>query len=283
MIYTIVRKDEDDVVDAVISFDSITSFDEDWSATVSTQTVERGFNITDHVTIDPEQYSINAVISSYSLFDLDGEIVWNGEEFTSTKPKDVNSHVKARDEIISIFKSASIITLVESSVNAKEDSYEDTYNLLKSGYFREIEPCVITSLSISHPSAGSGAFFISMKVQKIYVAEVVRNNIEKATRALIPLTPSASSSVGSKSGESDIEVSDIDNLGDLEGLPKPTKTEGGLDWFEEKARVDETVALHKSNEEQLRRMNDISQATGKQCAYQMRSGRVVFYCAELGN
>lgn len=282
MIYTIIRKDAEDAVDAVISFDAITSLNEDWSATVSTQTVERGFNITDHVTIDPEQYSIDAIISSYSLFDLDGEIVWNGEEFTSTRERDVESHIKARDEIINIFKSASILTLVESSVDASEDSYEDTYNLLKSGYFKEIEPCVMTSLSISQPSAGTGAFYVSIKLQKIHIADVVRGVLDKATPALVPLTPSSSTRVGSKSGESDIEVSDVGDIGDLEELPKPTKQEGGLDWYDEYDKVQNKVSSLKSNEEELKRMNDHMARTGDQCGYQMRSGRVVWSCAPLG-
>ena len=60
MIYTLVRRKGEDI-DAIISFDSISSFDESWSATVTTQTVEKGFNISDNINIEPPTYDIRAI------------------------------------------------------------------------------------------------------------------------------------------------------------------------------------------------------------------------------
>lgn len=180
MIYTIVRKKNSDVIDAVFSFDSISSFDEAWSATVTTQTVERGFNISDNITIDPESYDIKATISSYSLFDLSREIVWDGSEFATGKDtKDGSySHIEARDRLKKIFTDRSIITLVESSANSNNPDNVQKEKELKSGYFKDINNCVITSLSISTPESMEGTFFVSLKIQKIHVASVLTIQVQ---------------------------------------------------------------------------------------------------------
>ena len=62
MIYAIVLKSIDDggseTINGVISFDCIKSFSESRSATVSTQTVEKGFNISDNINIEPVQFAL---------------------------------------------------------------------------------------------------------------------------------------------------------------------------------------------------------------------------------
>lgn len=189
MIYTLIRKDANDAVDAILSFDSIRSMDESWSATVTNQTVESGFNITDNISIEPPTYDIDAIISSYSLFDKESEITWDGEQFQTKSDLDGNRHIKARDEIIRIFKERSILTLLESSANSSLDNKDSKYEELKSQYFKETNNCVITSLSISHPDSGGGAFYVSLKVQKVHVAIVTTTELldSEMTPALIPL------------------------------------------------------------------------------------------------
>ena len=118
MIYTLVRKDRGGNVDSIISFDSVNSMDESWTATVSTQTVEKGFNISDNINIEPEVYSIEAVISSYSLFVKDKEISWDGSRFKNRGQVNKDLHIKARDELTRIFKEGSILTLLESTANS---------------------------------------------------------------------------------------------------------------------------------------------------------------------
>lgn len=200
MIYTIVRKDKNNNVDAVISFDSISSMDESWNSTVTTQTVESGFDITDNINIESPTYAITAMISSYSLFNKDREIVWDGEDFTTKGTPNPLSHVEARNEIKRVFKESSLVTLVESAANSNDDNLGERYNQLKSQYFEETENCIITSLNISHPDAGTGAFLVSMNLQKITMAQIeVKELVGDEKRALIkPLmkvyTPSTSSS-----------------------------------------------------------------------------------------
>lgn len=185
MIYTLVRKLGENV-DAIFSFDSISSFDESWTATVTTQTVEKGFNISDNINIEPPSFDIQAVISSYSLFKKNKEIVWDGEQFaTDSDDDDPYSHTKAREELLKIFTDRSIITVVESSINSDRDVLSERLTEITSGYYKEIDNCVITSISISHPDSSSGAFSVSLKLQKIFVAVVETNEVTK--ESMIPL------------------------------------------------------------------------------------------------
>lgn len=183
MIYTIVRKTQDDKIDAVISFDSISSMDETRSATVTSQTVEYGFNITDNINIEAPTFNIAAVVSSYSLFATDRELVWSGEDFSSNY-NSVNrySHAEARDRIIKVFEDRSLVTLIESSSNSNNENLDQVVTELKSGYHKEIEPCIITSLSISHPSEGQGAFLINMTLQKINMAKIAVSELEEGEK-----------------------------------------------------------------------------------------------------
>ena len=234
MIYTLVRKNNSGTIDAVFSFDSISSFDESWGATVTTQTVEKGFNISDNITIDPESYDIKATISSYSLFDLSREIVWDGENFTS-KSDSVSvekSHITARDTLVKIFKDRSILTLLESSANSNNPDLAQKEVELKSGYFKDIDNCVITSLSISTPESISDTLFVSLKIQKVHVASVLTVQVEKGqmVRTLVGLDKK-SENVGSDSSKAD--KSDVDDGSvaiqpedNAEGAPATSKLTG---------------------------------------------------------
>ena len=281
MIYTIVRKDDREVIDAVISFDSITSFDESWSASVTTQTVEKGFNISDHVNIEPEQYSIDAIISSYSLFNPNREIFWDGEAFTIKNLDSADSHIEARDELIRIFKEGKVISLMESSANSSSSIFSNKVEELQSGYYKEISPCVMTSLSISHPNAGSGAFYVSIKIQRIYTATVQSGVLDKEVPSLIGLTPSATAKVGSNSKSSNDADEDVGNIGDLESQPKPTRQEGGLDWYEEYNAKQAEKARVLSDAKKWKDMNDHMAITKELCGMQEIGGNLVWRCARV--
>lgn len=190
MIYTIVRKDDNDKIDAIISFDSITSMDESWNATVTSQTVEYGFNISDNTNIESPTYSINATISSYSLFRKDREITWNGEEFKTESEPNLNFHIEVREQLIRVFSDRKLVTLIESSVNSDNTNDRVKVEELKSGYFKEIDDCIITSLSFSHPDTGSGAIKADIKLQKIVMANVAITELaEGEKRALLRELP----------------------------------------------------------------------------------------------
>lgn len=172
MIYTIVRK-KNEVIDAIISFDSISAVDESWTSTVTSQTVEYGYNVTDNINIEAPTYNISAVLSSYSLFNTDREIVWTGDNFQSGNTDfDRNSHITARDELIKIFSERRMVTLLESESNSTNKDFDTKEQELKSNHFKENDSCIITSLSISHPTEGQGAFLVNLTLQKIVTASI---------------------------------------------------------------------------------------------------------------
>ena len=224
MIYTIVRKDKDNNIDAVISFDSISSVDESWSATVTSQTVEYGFNISDNINIEAPTYSIAATLSSYSLFNQDKEIVWDGQDFSSSDTTDRNSHVVARDEIIEIFKDRSIVTLIESEANSNNSNLSEKYQELTSSYNREIDTCVITSLSIGHPDQGTGAFLVSLTIQKVNLARIEISELEEGEkRALLRPLMKTREDVKTKSEKSEGTIDPETGLPNEEPVPESAK------------------------------------------------------------
>lgn len=183
MIYTIVRKDKSNKIDAVISFNSISSMEESWSSTVTNQVVEYGYNVTDNINIEAPTFSISAVLSSYSLFDTDKEIVWTDDSFkTNETTADKNSHVKARDEIIKIFSDRRMVTLLESEVDSSNKDLTQKETELKAGHFKETDSCIMTSLSISHPSEGYGAFLVNVTLQKIVTATITLAELEEGEK-----------------------------------------------------------------------------------------------------
>lgn len=244
MIYTLIKKDEGGNVTSTLSFDCITSMSEDWTATVSTQVVEKGFNISDNVNIEPEVYSIDAILSSYSLFMKEREISWDGEKFGTKQQSSGESHIEARAELKQIFKSGSLISLLESNVNSNNKSHEEKYRELKTGYYDEIDNCVITNLSISHPSSGTGAFLVSIKIQKVYTATiaVVELSEEDAIPLLVPMQAKEKSTGSSTSDGSGGQVDGSGAGGAVgavgaagansEDFPVTEEAVEGEDWFE---------------------------------------------------
>ena len=279
MIYTLVRRDSENNIDSILSFDCITSFDESWAATVTTQTVEYGFDVTDNINIEAPTYSIDAIISSYSLFKKDREIVWDSETFVTADEGDLNSHITARNELIRIFSDRSILTLIESSANSDTENLEAKFTEIISGYYKETPNCVITSLSISQPSASDGAFFVNMKVQKINVAKVSTTQLAKEEmspllRDLI-VTPTTKASKTKELDESDVldeAVAAQDGNTTTEATTKATTgatTDG--DWWD----VNDTkVAERKVYRNEIKAQKDMNEhmaKTGEFCELFRRS------------
>ena len=258
MIYTLVRRDSGGNVDAVISFDSITSMDESWTAKVSSYTVEKGFDISDNVNVEPTEYSISAVISSYSLFNLDNEIVWNGEDFKSGNNYTIDSHIFARDEIIRIFKEGSVLTLLETTANSANEDLTTKVEELKAGFVNEIENCVMTSLSISHPDSGGAAFYVSIKLQKVVVAVV--NTSELADSEMTSAVRPMKGNTDNVSSDTTTEIEDGDTT-DMAGA--------GVIKTEEQVKTKEQVKTEKVAE--FKKDDRMTQAQGERIATQKRN------------
>ena len=190
MIYTIVLKSVDDggseTINGVISFDCIKSFSESRSATVSTQTVEKGFNISDNINIEPVQFTLDGYISSYYLKYDENEIVWDGSKFkTNNFDSKTYTHARVRDSLINFFEERNVFTLMESEYGSTNKDITENYNEQKRGYYKEYENCVLTSMDFSVPEASSEVFSISMKIQKITIAVVQERRLKKGEMGVL--------------------------------------------------------------------------------------------------
>ena len=240
MIYTIVLKDTDDsgnsVINGVISFDCIKSFSESRSATVSTQTVEKGFNISDNINIEPVQFTLDGYISSYYLKDDENEIVWDGSRFkTNNSDSKTYTHARVRDSLINFFEERNVFTLMESEYGSTNKDITENYNEQKRGYYKEYENCVLTSMDFSVPEASSEVFSISMKIQKITIAVVQERRLEKGEMGVLQkYRPNTDvSSVSSTTTDSSGTKDDADAK-----VADPTKI---LEKSEKEAKAPQTV------------------------------------------
>lgn len=281
MIYTLIKRDLRDDVESIISFDSINSIDESWSATVSTQVVEKGFNISDNVNIEPEVYSIDAVISSYSLFKLGKEITWDGERFKSRNRSNTKSHIEARDELIDIFKSGSVLTLLESTANSNSEDLDEQERELKAGHFKEIDDCVITSMSISQSAGTTGVFFVSLKIQKVYVATVSVGTLpEGETIALLTPMKAKETAVASTTSKGK-EVDELGNevaLQPDDGVIPADDSSAGLSWDDGYAILQRDLSSMRDDLAAIQRTREYMRRNNSYCELGFMNGSYVAKC-----
>ena len=173
MIYTLINRDKDGNISQIISFDSVQSFTESLRSTVSSSTVEYGFPISDNVTTENPTYSLNTTVSSYSLFNSDKEIYWDGQDFvTSSSTTDTSLHIYMRDSVKSLWENRQVISILESEKTSFEVNLETKYTQLTSKYNKEYLNCVITSLEIDTSESSNGVIFLKMTIEKVDVAYV---------------------------------------------------------------------------------------------------------------
>lgn len=173
MIYTLINRNKDGNIAQIISFDSVQSFTESLRSTVSSSTVEYGFPISDNVTTENPTYSLNTTVSSYSLFNSDKEIYWDGQDFvTSSSTTDTSPHIYMRDSVKSLWENRQVISILESEKASFEVNLETKYTQLTSKYNKEYLNCVITSLEIDTGESSNGVIFLKMTIEKVDVAYV---------------------------------------------------------------------------------------------------------------
>ena len=172
MIYTLINRDKDGNISQIISFDSVQSFTESLRSTISSSTVEYGFPISDNITTENPTYSLNTTVSSYSLFNSDKEIYWDGEDFVSDSSPDKNIHIYMRDAVKSLWENRQVVSILESEKASFEEDIEKKYTQLTSKYSKEYLNCVITSLEIDTSESSNGVIFLKMSIEKVDVAYV---------------------------------------------------------------------------------------------------------------
>ena len=214
MIYTIVAKDKDDKVVAYFDFDCVRSFDLNMSANVSSTPVESAETITDNISYEPNTYSIEAIISSYGIFDATKEIVYDGRglrQVNSQAKESLKTHLTAREKLMQLFFSRQTVSLIESDRKPLVyNNPQEAYEMQKQGHFVESESCIITSLKISYPESADDAFYVSMSIQKVLLASV--QVLEMTPDEMIPqVTPllQTPTSVSTTTDTTDVSSSDM--------------------------------------------------------------------------
>ena len=216
MIYTIVAKDKDDKVVAYFDFDCVRSFDLNMSANVSSTPVESAETITDNISYEPNTYSIEAIISSYGIFDATKEIVYDGQGLRQVSSngqakEGLKTHLTAREKLMQLFFSRQTVSLIESDRKPLVyNNPQEAYEMQKQGHFVESESCIITSLKISYPESADDAFYVSMSIQKALLAsvQVLEMSPDEMTPQVTPLLQTPSS-VSTTTDTTDVSSSDM--------------------------------------------------------------------------
>lgn len=214
MIYTIVAKDKDDKVVAYFDFDCVRSFDLNMSANVSSTPVESAETITDNISYEPNTYSIEAIISSYGIFDATKEIVYDGRglrQVGGQAKESLKTHLTAREKLMQLFRSRQTVSLIESDRKPLVyNNPQEAYEMQKQGHFVESESCIITSLKISYPESADDAFYVSMSIQKVLLAsvQVLEMTPEEMTPQVTPLLQTPTS-VSTTTDTTDVSSSDM--------------------------------------------------------------------------
>ena len=174
MIYTLLNRDKDGNVKQIFSFESVQSFTESLRASVSSSTVEFGFPISDNISTENPTYSLNTVVSAYSLFNQENEIYWNGDDFVSKSSAQGgnNYHLTMRDALKSLWKDRQIISILEGDKASFANTVNERYAQLTSKYYKEYENCAITSLEIDTGESSNGVIFLKMTIEQVDVAYV---------------------------------------------------------------------------------------------------------------
>ena len=216
MIYTIVAKDKDDKVVAYFDFDCVRSFDLNMSVNVSSTPVESAETITDNISYEPNTYSIEAIISSYGIFDATKEIVYDGQGLRQVSSngqakEGLKTHLTAREKLMQLFFSRQTVSLIESDRKPLVyNNPQEAYEMQKQGHFVESESCIITSLKISYPESADDAFYVSMSIQKVLLAsvQVLEMTPGEMTPQVTPLLQTPSS-VSTTTDTTDVSSGDM--------------------------------------------------------------------------
>lgn len=200
MIYTIVVKNDQGEAESYLTFDSVSSFSESWSGTVSKSTVEYGFPIADHINIENPVFNVSGVLSEYSIFKDDREIFWNGEDFVQASENDSEgSHLVAKDYLIKTTKEGTVITLLESKTNSFLSDGTQRYEKIRSGATKEYDNSVITDLSFEvSENTQNSSIRVSMKIEQLNIARTETTTLteQEMQKAIIPKVAKTSINTG---------------------------------------------------------------------------------------
>lgn len=242
MIYTLIVKNDQGKAESYLTFDSIASYSESWSGTVSKSTVESGFPIADHINIENPVFNISGMLSEYSIFKDDREIFWNGDDFVqASENTSASSHLVAKDSLIKTTKEGTVITLLESKTNSFLSDGAQRYEKILSGKINEYNNCVITDLSFEvSENTQNSAIKVSMKIEQLNIARTETTTLseQEMQKEIIPKVAKTSTNAGTSATSTTTDSA----------TPKPKNVaEKSTDVVSVKAKVPPEIQKEKEN------------------------------------
>ena len=255
MIYTIIKKNRFGEVQQVISFSCVTDYSKSLSASVTSNPVENGRQISDGVVVDLPTFDISATISSYDIFDDNRELIWNGEVFAPRQPI-VQPDIRIEQVIEKLLIDGEVFTLLVSEDNDRSSEASLKYENLSKSKYEEYNNCVLVNYSLNDVSGTKDVSFIKLSIKQLNIAFVRKDQLTTdEQQPSLQKVPRKQSTSGSVSSTTDTANTDTSNLG-LEGkdaasktqIAKPATPEDNATFKHIKSELDQERALNDANE-----------------------------------
>lgn len=198
MIYNIIVHDNSGSVTDVISFSSVTNFNESYSSEVTENTVEFGFKISDHIVTKSPEITVEAMVSDYSIYTDELELYWDGDAFVNTAgimgvtPN--GEYLNAKQALKDIVQKRKLFTIIVSEEYVKLGDNNDIATNLEAIRLDKYTNCVMPSLSFPTRVGVKGVLFVNFTARQIRVAKTVVEDfdtkklrlVEKVTQSTDP-------------------------------------------------------------------------------------------------
>lgn len=164
MIYSI-AVEQNNTIKGFITFDCVTSFNRSVSANISQNPVESGFTISDNITVNNRKFTLTALATSFSIFNENAEIVWDGTKFAPKESIDPYDYLKLANQIDLLITTGTVFKLYRNSERVDEESLGvnpiDTFTNL-----------VISDMSDDISANQSGVSEIKLQFEQLQIAYV---------------------------------------------------------------------------------------------------------------
>lgn len=189
MIYNIIVYDNSGNVTDVISFSSVTQFNESYQSEVTENTVEYGFKIADHIVTKSPEISLEGIVSDYSIYNDALELYWNGDSFVSTMSESGSSVAgnfwNVKQSLIDIVQKRKLFTLILTEDYVDSNLKQDKAELLDTLKIQKFVNCVMPNLTFPVKNGVYGALFVNFSVRQIRIAKTVTEDVDKNSLKLL--------------------------------------------------------------------------------------------------
>lgn len=238
MVYTIVIYNAEGMPEDIISFDSVEGAKSSLSGTVTSNTVEDGYDISDGMTLDSFSVSLKAVATSYNIFDDGNELVWDGRGFSKVNQTEESTkgHILLERRLRRLMLDRKVFTLLRSEENSFRSDIVGKHTELSNTIVDAYKNCVLTRCDVDEAKGVTGALFFDLSFVQIRYATTVIQELtaEQQQRRLIPMKAGTGNAATGSSTTAD------------DGTAKPSLNEKPIDpTAKKKPAVDPDEQLNK--------------------------------------